>query len=178
MKRVSEFLKISLCSHYKVQVRLNQIQFAFTSFIENISETPVNVSGTDILTFLRREQREKLNADSRWTLFDKKSADRVTVGSVLKVTYYPSKSETSRPATFTGFLIALRRHTSEPTFSLRTIVDGVGVEQLFPVFSPMISKIEVVKRTIKTKSYKAYWLRDKPEKAAEFINKKHKKQRK
>lgn len=119
-----------------------------------------------------------MNADSRWALFDRKSADRVTVGSVLKVTYFPSKSELTRPATFTGFLIALRRHPSEPTFSLRTIVDSVGVEQLFPVFSPMISKIEVIKRAIKTKSYKAYWLRDKPEKAIEFITKKTKKQRK
>ena len=146
--------------------------------LENISETSVNVTGTDILTFLRREQREKLNADSRWSLFDRKSIDRVTAGSVLKVTFYPSKSESNRPATFTGFLIALRRHPSEPTFSLRTVVDGVGVEQLFPVFNPMISKIEVIKRAIKTKSYKAYWLRDKPEKAAEFIYKKSKKQRK
>lgn len=138
----------------------------------------MNVTGTDILTFLRREQREKLNADSRWSLFDRRSADKVNVGSVLKVTYYPSKSESNRPASFTGVLIALRRHPSEPTFSLRTIVDGVGVEQLFPVFSPLISKIEVVKRAIKTKSHKAYWLRDKPEKAAEFITKKSKKQRK
>lgn len=156
----------------------NQCQRLVLNFIENISETPINVTGTDIITFLRREQRDKLNADSRWALFDRKSADRVTVGSVLKVTYFPSKSELNRPATFTGFLIALRRHPSEPTFSLRTIVDNIGVEQLFPVFSPMISKIEVVKRAIKTKSYKAYWLRDKPEKAAEFINKKSKKQRK
>lgn len=143
--------------------------------LENISETAVNVVGTDILTFLRREQRDKLNTDSRWSLFDKKSTDKITVGSVLKVTYQTSKSESNRPATFSGVLIAIRRHPSEPTFSLRTIVDGVGVEQLFPVFSPLISRIEVVKKAIKTKGYKAYWLRDKPEKAVEFISKKSKK---
>ena len=133
--------------------------------------------GTDILTFLRREQRQKLNADGRWSLFDKNSSDRVTAGSILKVTFNQSKSESARPSTFTGVLIAIRRHPSEPTFSLRTIVDTIGVEQLFPVFSPLITKIEVVKKAIKIKSNKAYWLRDNPEKASEFITKKTKKNR-
>lgn len=123
---------------------------------------------------MRREQRQKLNADNRWAIFDKKSTDRVTAGSVLKVTYYQSKSETARPSTFTGVLIALRRHPSEPTFSLRTVIDSIGVEQLFHVFSPLITKIEIVKRAIKIKSNKAYWLRDKPEKAVEFIAKRTK----
>lgn len=126
---------------------------------------------------MRREQRQKLNVDNRWAIFDKKSTDRVTAGSVLKVTYYQSKSETARPSTFTGVLIALRRHPSEPTFSLRTVIDSIGVEQLFHVFSPLITKIEIVKRAIKIKSSKAYWLRDKPEKAAEFITKRTKRVR-
>lgn len=129
----------------------------------------------DIITFLRREQRQKLNKDERWSIFDKNSAKRVTAGSILKVTYNQSKTDI-RPSTFTGILIAIRRHPSEPTFSLRTIIDTIGVEQLFPVFSPLISKIEVVKRAIKIKSNKAYWLRDNPEKASEFINKRSKKQ--
>ena len=126
---------------------------------------------------MRREQRQKLNVDNRWAIFDKKSTDRVTAGSVLKVTYYQSKSETARPSTFTGVLIALRRHPSEPTFSLRTVIDSIGVEQLFHVFSPLITKIEIVKRAIKIKSNKAYWLRDKPEKAVEFIAKRTKRVR-
>jgi len=129
------------------------------------------------LTFLRREQRKCLDHDERWKLFDKNSPDRVTAGSVLKVTYHQSKSETARPAVFTGVLIAVRRHPSEPTFSIRAIVDTIGVEQLFPVFSPMISKIEVIKRAIKVKSNKAYWLRDNPEKASEFINRRNKRSR-
>lgn len=148
-----------------------------TLYVENISEVAVNVTGTDILTFIRNEQRKTLNSDSRWNLFDKNSSERVTVGSVLKVTFYQCKSDT-RPSIFTGVLIAVRRHPSEPTFSLKTVIDSVGVEQLFPVFSPLISKIDVVKRAIKIKSQKAYWLRDKPEKAVEFITKKTKKDRK
>lgn len=126
------------------------------------------------MSFLRREEREKFNHDNRWSLFDKNSTERVSAGSVLKVTFFQSKSEMTRPSTFTGVLIAVRRHTSQPTFSLRTVIDTIGVEQLFPVFSPLVSKIEIVKRAIKVKSNKAYWLRDKPEKAVEFISKRTK----
>lgn len=127
-----------------------------------------------MISFLRREQREKLNADNRWCLFDKKSPEKVGVGSILKVTYLTSKTESARPTSFMGVLIAVRRNCAEPTFILRSLVDGVGVEQLFPVFSPMISKIEVMKKAIKQKSNKAYWLREKPEKALEFVNSKRK----
>lgn len=126
------------------------------------------------MSFLRREEREKFNHDNRWSLFDKNSTERVSAGSILKVTFFQSKSEMTRPSTFTGVLIAVRRHPSQPTFSLRTVIDTIGVEQLFPVFSPLVSKIEIVKRAIKVKSNKAYWLRDKPEKAAEFISKRTK----
>lgn len=138
---------------------------------KSICEKSVVVKGTDLITFIRREQRESLNNDSRWQLFDKNSPEKVTVGSILKVTYFSSKSEMSRPSTFTGVLIAVRRHAADPTFILRTVVDNVGVEQLFLIFNPLITKIEVVRRAIKCKSYKAYWLREKPEKAAEFITK-------
>ena len=158
-------------------MKLRDSKNVLNAIVENMSETSVNVVGTDILTFLRREQRQKLNSDNRWSLFDKKSADRVTAGSVLKVTYYQSKSETARPTTFTGVLIAVRRHPADPTFSLRTVIDSVGVEQLFHVFSPLITKIDVVKKAIKIKSNKAYWLRDKPEKAVEFISKRTKRDR-
>lgn len=121
------------------------------------------------MTFLRREQRERLNADKRWSLFDKKSPEKVGVGSVLKVTLLTSKTEAAKPSTFVGVLVAVRRNEADPTMILRTVVDGVGVEQLFPIFSPLITSIEVVKKAVKQKSNKAYWLREKPEKALEFL---------
>lgn len=121
------------------------------------------------MTFLRREQRMQLNHDERWRLFDRRSAECVPAGSIMRVTHLQSKSEGARPSSFTGILIAARRHVSEPTISLRAVVDGVGVEQLFPIFGPLVTKIEVVKRAVQTKSRKVYWLRDRPDKAAEFF---------
>lgn len=146
----------------------------FFALVESISKENPSIVGTDLMTFLRREQRAKLNGDNRWALFDKKSPERVGVGSILKVTYCTSRTESSRPASFVGVLLAVRRNEADPTFILRSVVDGVGVEQLFPVFSPMINSIEVVKKAIKQKSNKAYWLREKPEKALEFITPKRK----
>ena len=67
--------------------RMYKIDF---NCVENICETPVNVVGTDIMNFLRMDQRQVLNIDNRWALFDKKSEKCVTAGSVLKVTYYSS----------------------------------------------------------------------------------------
>lgn len=162
-----------LCSHWDKQV-FQRTPRTLSYFIESISKETPQVVGTNLITFLRREQRAALNADNRWSIFDKKSAEKVGVGSILKVTYCTSKTESNRPSTFVGVLIAVRRNEVDPTFILRSVVDGVGVEQLFPVFSPMISSIEVVKKAIKQKSNKAYWLREKPEKALEFITAKRK----
>jgi large subunit ribosomal protein L19 len=142
--------------------------------LESISKETPQVVGTNLITFLRREQRATLNSDNRWSIFDKKSPEKVGVGSILKVTFLTSKTESNRPSSFVGVLIAVRRNEADPTFILRSVVDSVGVEQLFPVFSPLILKIEVVKKAIKQKSNKAYWLREKPEKALEFITSKRK----
>ena len=148
------------------------------SFVAPITANVPEIKGTNLIGFLRQEQRQKLNNDNRWSLFDRHSPDQVTAGSILRVTYLNSHTESARPATFTGILIALRRHPAEPTMLLRTIIDDVGVEQVFPVMSPLIKKIEVMKRAIKRKGNKIYWLRDNPHKAAEFITPKSKKQSK
>jgi len=59
---------------------------------------------------------------------------------------------------FEGIVIA-RKHGSEAgaTFTVRKVVDGVGVERIFPLYSPMISEIEKVRRS-KVRRAKLYFI--------------------
>lgn len=119
------------------------------------------MSGTNLIGFLRQEQRKTLNKDNRWSLFSKTGQNRINTGSMLKISY--RTSTTAKNATnFAGVLLAIHRHPAEPTFLMRTIIDGVGVEQKFCVFSPLIEKIEVLKPATLLTRQKLYLLRDKP----------------
>lgn len=61
---------------------------------------------------------------------------------------------------FTGVVIA-RKHGSEPgaTFTVRTVLAGVGVEKVYPVHSPAIVKVEIVSSPKKVHRSKLYFVR-------------------
>lgn len=73
----------------------------------------------------------------------------------------------SRLQAFEGLVLA-RKHGKEAgaTFTVRRVASGVGVEKIFPLYSPIIDKIEVVKRS-KVRRAKLYHIR---ERAAKEIN--------
>lgn len=62
---------------------------------------------------------------------------------------------------FEGLVLA-RKHGNEPgaTFTVRKMASGVGVEKIFPLYSPMIDKLEIVKRA-KVRRAKLYYIREK-----------------
>jgi len=62
---------------------------------------------------------------------------------------------------FDGVVLA-RKHGNEPgaTFTVRKVASGVGVEKIFPLYSPNIDKIEIVKRA-KVRRAKLYFIREK-----------------
>ncbi len=67
----------------------------------------------------------------------------------------------TRLQAFEGIVLA-RKHGKEigATFTVRRIASGVGVERIFPIFSPMIDKIEIVKKSRARRS-KLYYVRNK-----------------
>lgn len=89
---------------------------------------------------------------------DVKSGDTVRVFSKIQ-----EKGKTRLQA-FEGLVLA-RKHGSEmgATITVRKISNGVGVERIFPLHSPAIDHIELVKRS-KTKRSKLYFLKDKTNK--------------
>jgi len=93
------------------------------------------------------------NIKSREKL-DMKSGDTVRVHQKIE-----DKGGKTRIQIFEGIVLA-RKHGSEAgaTFTVRRVTSGVGVEKIFPLFSPVIDKIEIVKRS-KVRRSKLYHIR-------------------
>jgi len=96
----------------------------------------------------------KVNPEDRMAL-DLKAGDTVKVHQIIQ-----EKGKT-RLQVFEGLVLA-RKHGKEAgaTFTVRKVTEGVGVERIFPLYSPMIDKIEVVRRA-EVRRAKLYYIRDK-----------------
>lgn len=86
-------------------------------------------------------------------------------GDTVRVSVKVTEGDKQRIQVFQGVVISLRRGSLRSTFTVRKVTDGVGVERIFPVNSPTISKIEVVSSG-KTRRAKLYYLRNLRGKAA------------
>ena len=88
------------------------------------------------------------------------------VGDTIKVHYRIKEGEKTRIQPYEGIVIGRKGEGSSKTFMVRKIgADGVGVERIFPLHSPNIEKLEVVKKG-KVRRAKLYYLRDKKGRAA------------
>ena len=87
------------------------------------------------------------------------------VGDSVKVYVKIIEGDTERQQLFAGVVIARRGSGVEETFTVRRVTAGMGVERVFPLNSPRIAKIEVVRKGSVRRS-KLYYLRDKVGKAA------------
>ncbi|PIR85602.1 50S ribosomal protein L19 [Candidatus Kaiserbacteria bacterium CG10_big_fil_rev_8_21_14_0_10_44_10] len=82
-------------------------------------------------------------------------------GDTVRVHQKIEEKGKTRLQVFEGVVLA-RKHGDEPgaTFTVRKVASGVGVEKIFPLYSPLIDKIEIVKRS-KVRRAKLYFIRDK-----------------
>ncbi len=86
-------------------------------------------------------------------------------GDTVKVHVRVKEGDKERVQIFEGIVINLRRGGTRASFTVRKVSFGQGVERIFPLHSPVIQKIEVV-RSAKVRRAKLYFLRDLKGKAA------------
>ena len=87
------------------------------------------------------------------------------VGDTIRIHVKIVEGTTERIQQFQGTVIARRGSGIEETFTVRRVQAGQGVERVFPINSPRIDKIEVVRHGLVRRA-KLYYLRDKVGKAA------------
>ena len=84
---------------------------------------------------------------------------RIDVGDTINVHYRIIEGEKERIQVFQGVLIARKGRGVNESITVRRIVDGSGVERVFPVNTPRIAKFEVVRKADARRA-KLYFLRD------------------
>jgi large subunit ribosomal protein L19 len=88
-----------------------------------------------------------------------------TVGDTIRVHFKIIEGKTERVQVYEGICIGIRGKGLARTCMVRKISYGVGVERVFPLHSPKIARIEVVRRG-RVRRAKLYYLRDRVGKAA------------
>lgn len=88
-----------------------------------------------------------------------------SVGDTVNVHVKVKEGNRERIQIFTGIVIKRKGGGIRETFTVRKISNGIGVERIFPLHSPKISKIEVAKRG-QVRRAKLYYLRERSGKAA------------
>ena len=101
---------------------------------------------------------EKFEKEQIVKLTSKKNVPTFRPGDTLRVTIKIVEGERSRLQVYEGMCIARKNNLINSTFTVRKISHGEGVERVFPLFSPIIDKIEVIKKG-DVKRAKLYYLR-------------------
>ncbi|MFZ5908051.1 MAG: 50S ribosomal protein L19 [Nitrospirota bacterium] len=100
----------------------------------------------------------------------RKETAAFNVGDTVRVSVKVIEGDKERIQPFDGVVIAKRGGSTRETFTVRKISFGIGVERIFPLFSPSIHKIDVLKHG-DVRRAKLYYLRGKKGKAAKIKEK-------
>src|SRR4051794_31274723 len=101
----------------------------------------------------------------------KPEVPKFEIGDTVDVHQRILEGQKERVQVFSGVVIARRGGGMRETFTVRRIVQGEGVERVFPLHSPKIAKVEV-KRTGRVRRAKLYYLRDRVGKATRLRERK------
>mgnify|MGYP000119693910 CR=1 FL=1 len=101
----------------------------------------------------------------QFTASQLKEMPELNIGDTVRVHVKIKEGDRERIQVFEGTIIARKHGGISETFTVRRLSYGVGVERVFPVHSPIVDKVEVV-RSGRVRRGKLYYLRDRVGKAA------------
>jgi large subunit ribosomal protein L19 len=93
-------------------------------------------------------------------------------GDTISVHYKIKEGNKERIQVFQGVVIQRRGNGFSETFTVRKISNGIGVERIFPIYSPFIDKLEVNKEG-KVRRSRIFYIRERTGKAARIKEKQH-----
>ena len=95
----------------------------------------------------------------------KQEVPAFAVGDTVKVLVRIKEGDKSRIQVFEGTVIAKKHGGISETFTVRRVAHGCGIERVFPLHSPVVDRVEVIRKG-KVRRAKLYYLRDRVGKAA------------
>ncbi len=113
---------------------------------------------------------EELEAEQIAALVEKRAVPEFAPGDTVQVNVWVREGNRERTQTYEGVVIARSGGGLNESFTVRKISYGKGVERVFPVHSPMIDSINVVRRG-KVRRAKLYYLRGRRGKSARIAEK-------
>jgi large subunit ribosomal protein L19 len=100
----------------------------------------------------------------------KENLTEFNIGDTVKVHYKVKEGTRERIQVYEGIVIKRQNGGVRETFTVRRIASGVGVERTFPVHSPKIDKLEVIRKG-RVRRAKLFYLRERTGKAAKVKEK-------
>jgi large subunit ribosomal protein L19 len=101
---------------------------------------------------------------------ERSDAPKINIGDTVKFFFKIKEGDKERTQAFEGVVIAKRSGSVRETFTVRRVSYGIGIERTFPLHSPLISSVEVV-REGKPRRAKLYYIRNLTGKAAKIKRK-------
>ena len=95
----------------------------------------------------------------------KENAENFSVGDTVKVFFKIVEGTTERIQAFEGTVIAMKHGGISETFTVRRVAHGVGIERVFPIHSPRVDSVDVLRHGVVRRA-KLYYLRTRVGKAA------------
>ena len=95
------------------------------------------------------------------------NAPKINVGDTVKVFYKIKEGDKERIQGYEGVVISKKNGRVRETFTVRRIPYGVGVERTFPVHSPLIDHVDVIRKGSPRRA-KLYYVRERTGKAAKI----------